>query len=50
MKTDKAKFRDYLAMPFLVGSAILERLAIDIGGSWTADIILDSYRKMCKKL
>lgn len=44
------KIRDFLSLPFLFLSVILEGIAIKIGGVWTAEMILDSYRKLSKLL
>ncbi len=39
------KLRDFLALPFLFLSLLFETIAIKVGGIWTADTILESYKK-----
>jgi len=44
------KIRDILALPFIFLSVLLEWIGIVVGSKWTSDIILDSYKKLAKKL
>lgn len=40
------KIRDFIALPFLIFSTIFELLAVRIGGKWTAEVVLESYKKI----
>lgn len=46
MKEIKFTFRDLLAIPIWWLAQSLDKLAISIGGTWTAKIYLDGYKNM----
>lgn len=39
------KLRDLLAVPFWRASHFLERIALAIGGVWTAEMFMEGWRK-----